>query len=62
VKPKQEIIMKNKQNAKKKPTGAEVKKQVTNYVVKKQGLMGEAARAIAKRQKTLKNLLDEMDK
>jgi len=54
--------MKNKQNAKKKPTGAEVKKQVTNYVVKKQGLMGEAARAIAKRQKTLKNLLDEMDK
>jgi len=53
---------KNSNNVKKKPSGAEIKKKITNYVSKKQGLMGEAARAIKKRQQTLKTILEEMDK
>lgn len=59
--------MTNDETTEKKPVqpkkiGGERKEKLTNYVVKKQGLMGEAARAITKRQKTLNNLLEEMDK
>ena len=60
----QETTMENNKPKPKneKPIGGERKEKLTNYVTKKQGLVGEAARAIVKRQQTLNDLLDEMDK
>lgn len=45
-----------------KPVGAERKEQLTNYASDKQGLMGEAVRAIVKKEKTMRDILEEMDR
>lgn len=44
---------------KKKKTAAEIKKNLMAYMSKKQGLMGEAARAIKKRNKELENVMKQ---
>jgi len=44
-----------------KPSAAVIKENLTNYVSTKQGLMGEAVRAIKKHQDNLSMLIGQMD-
>jgi len=48
-----------KKKKKKKKTAEEIKNSLVNYMIGKQGLMGEATRAIQKKKLQLKNVMDQ---